>query len=288
VTTIELDPSGGAVVDGMDHAAYLQHPALSASGAKVLVQPGGPARFAWERKHPRPPSDAMDLGTAAHLAVLGTGPELVTVDADSWRAKAAQQQREEARAAGKVALLAADVQRVHDMATALRAHPLASRLMHPAAGRPEVSIFYSDPEYGVDRRCRVDFLRPANSDGRLLLVDYKSASSAAPDAVDRAIANYGYAQSGAWYRDLLIGVGLAAVVPVLLVFQETSAPYLVHVVELDDTWLAMGEERNRRALRTFAECTASGHWPGFESITLSTPPRWALFNHDDAMAGEQL
>jgi hypothetical protein len=260
VTTIELHPTGDAVVLDLPHDQYLAHPALSASGAKVLVRPGGPARFRHERDNPRPPTDAMDLGTAAHAAVLGTGPAIAVVDADSWRTKAAQQQRDQARAEGLVPMLFADARKVADMAAALRAHPIASRLLHPDTGAPEVSLFYRDPEYGVDRRCRVDFLRD-------------------PD--------YGYHLSGAWYRDVIVGLGLARSVPVVLVFQETSAPYLVHVVELDAPWLRIGEDLARRALRIFADCTASGDWPGYQGITLSTPPPWLLNRHDGEALGDE-
>jgi hypothetical protein len=277
VTTIELHPTGDAVVLDLPHDQYLAHPALSASGAKVLVRPGGPARFRHERDNPRPPTDAMDLGTAAHAAVLGTGPAIAVVDADSWRTKAAQQQRDQARAEGLVPMLFADARKVADMAAALRAHPIASRLLHPDTGAPEVSLFYRDPEYGVDRRCS----------GRLLLVDYKTTKSADPAAVDRAIADYGYHLSGAWYRDVIVGLGLARSVPVVLVFQETSAPYLVHVVELDAPWLRIGEDLARRALRIFADCTASGDWPGYQGITLSTPPPWLLNRHDGEALGDE-
>lgn len=286
MTVIELDPTGGAVVADMPHDAYLAHPALSASGAKLLIQPGGPARYRHRLTHPQPPSDAFDLGHAAHLAVLGAGPTIDVVDAPDWRTKRAQTARAEARAAGRVPLLVADVQRVADMAAALRAHPIASRVLHADTGDPEVSLFWHDPEYDVDRRCRVDWLRRADGNGRLLLVDYKSCDSAAPDAIDRSVGNYGYHLSGAWYRDLIVGLGLARSVPVLLVFQETSAPYLVHVVELDDVWLRIGQEQTRRALSIFRECTESGRWPGYEGITLSSPPPWVVSRHDASGVGE--
>jgi hypothetical protein len=286
VTTIELRPTGDAVVRNLPHDAYLAHPALSASGAKTLVRPGGPARFRHERDNPRPPTDAMELGTAAHAAVFGTGPTVAVVDADSWRTNRAKQLAEEARAAGRVPLLAADARKVADMAAALRAHPIASRLLHADTGAPEVSLFYRDPEYGVDRRCRVDWLRDPDPNGRLLLVDYKTTKSADPAAVDRAIADYGYHLSGAWYRDVIVGLGLARSVPVVLVFQETTAPYLVHVVELDAPWLRIGEDLSRRALRIFADCSMSGNWPGYEGITVSTPPPWLINRHDGEAYGD--
>ena len=87
---------------------------------------------------------------------------------------------------------------------------------------------------------RVDFLRDPDPDGRLILADYKTCQSAEPDAIARAVVNFGYDSQAAWYRDLVIGLGLARSAPFLFVFQETAAPYLVHVVELDADTVSMG------------------------------------------------
>jgi hypothetical protein len=286
VTTIDLTATGDAVVRDLPHDQYLAHPALSSSGAKVLVRPGGPARYAYERIHGRPPKDEFDVGHAAHTAVLGVGPELVIIDAPDWRTTAAKQARDLARSTGKVPVLTATAAKVADMADALRAHPVARRLLHPAAGQPEVSLFWHDPEHQVDRRGRVDFLRTPDPDGRLILVDYKSTSAGAdPDTLARAVINYGYHGQAAWYRDLVIGLGLAASAPFVFVFQETTAPYLVHCVELDPDLLAMGADRNQRALSIFAECTRTGVWGGYndDGITTISAPTWALRQHEDSL-----
>lgn len=282
MTTIDLTLGGDAVVRDLPHDAYLAHPALSASGAKVLVQPGGPARFRHERDHGRPPKDAFDVGHAAHDAVLGTGPELVIVDATDWRTNAAKEARDLARAAGKVPILPKTAEQVADMATALRQHPTASRLLHPTTGEAEVSLFWRDEAYGVDRRGRVDWLRRPAADGRLILADYKTCESAAPAAIGRAVINFGYYQQAAWYRDLIVGLGLGKSAPFLFVFQEVAPPYFVHVVELDGDLLAMGADRNREALQIFARCTAAGEWPGYNDhgITTVTAPTWALRQHE--------
>ena len=288
MTTIELGVGGDAVVRDLPHEQYLRHPALSASGAKTLIRPGGPARFAHERVHGRPPRKEFDLGHAAHDAVLGVGPVIVVVDADSWRTKRAQNERDAAHAAGRVPLLIADVQRVQDMAAVLRRHRVAARLLNPSAGEAEVSLFWHDAEHGVDRRGRVDFLRQPDADGRLILADYKTCTSAAPDAVAKAVVNLGYHMQAAWYRDLVIGLGLARSAPFLFVFQEVEPPYLVHVVELDAPTLFMGDDLNRRALRIFAECTDRNQWPGYndDGITQVSAPTWAHRQHELAADGE--
>ncbi len=288
MTDVLLSPTGDAVVRDLPHEQYLQHPALSVSGAKTLVRPGGPARFRHEREHGRPARDVFDVGHAAHAAVLGVGPELVIVDAPDWKTKAAQQQRDAAREAGKVPVLTKTAEQVADMAQALRQHPVASKLLHAKTGEPEVSLFWRDPWHEIDRRGRVDFLRRPDGDGRLILADYKTCGSADPDDLARAVVNYGYHMQAAWYRDLVVGLGLAKSAPFLFVFQETAAPYLVHVVELDADLIAMGEDRNRRALEVFAACTAADVWPGYNDTAISTvsAPTWALRQFEQQLQDE--
>jgi hypothetical protein len=282
VTTIELNVDGDAVVRDLPHEQYLQHPALSFSGAKVLVRPGGPARFRHERDHGRPPKHEFDVGHAAHAAVLGVGPELEVIDAPDWRTNAAKAARDLARAAGKVPVLTSTADRVADMARALRQHPTASRLLHVTSGDPEVSLFWHDPAHGVDRRGRVDFLRTPDANGRLILADYKTTQSAAPDSLARSVVNFGYHMQAAWYRDLVVGLGLARSAPFVFVFQEVTAPYLVHCVQIDPPTLLMGEDLNRQALETFARCTAADEWPGYNDHGISevSAPTWAVRQHE--------
>lgn len=283
MTTIDLNLTGDAVVRDLPHDAYLAHAALSASGAKVLVQPGGPARYRHRLDHPEPARDTFDTGHAAHAAVLGVGPELVVIDSPDWRTTAAKTARDLARASGKVPILTSTAQQVADMAAALRQHPIASRLLHTTAGEPEVSLFWHDAEHDVDRRGRVDFLRRPDADGRLIVVDYKTSSSADPGEFARSAARYGYAQQASWYRDLVVGLGLAKSAPFVFVVQEKDPPYLVSVVQLDEASLHAGESLNRRALTLYRECMDAGTWPGLtedEVAVVSLPP-WALAAAED-------
>lgn len=47
-----------------------------------------------------------------------------------------------------------------------------------------------------------------------------------------------------------------------LIFQWDKPPHHVILREIDQEELRIAEFRNNRALRTIAECTKSGHWPG--------------------------
>ncbi|WP_128977250.1 PD-(D/E)XK nuclease-like domain-containing protein [Streptomyces roseicoloratus] len=250
---------------------------LSSTGARTILK--APALFRHEQDHPQPRRAVFDFGTAAHKLVLGDGPELVAVDAGDWRTKAARAERDEVEAAGGIALLAADYDRVHDMADALRRHPIASAVFAPGAGRPEQSLFWTDRPTGVMRRARLDWL-PYPRGGRLIVADYKTTVSASPEALARTVDTYGYHQQAAWYLDGVRALELGDESAVfLLVFQEKTAPYLITVVQLDLLTLRVGAAKNRRALQVYAECTASGRWPGYVSDDqphfLSLPP-WAL------------
>mgnify|MGYP002735206448 CR=1 FL=1 len=273
-----------AVIDGMPDAAYHADPvlggSLSASGAKTLLR--APALFRHERDHGRPPKREFDLGHAAHLLTLGAGPELEVVDAADWRTKAAKEQRDKARAAGRVPVLGREFEAVSDMVYALRQHPIASELLDPSTMRPEVSVFWRDPWHpSVMRRARLDAISRPDEDGGHIVVDYKTCNAADPDSISRAMWTYGYALQAAWYLE----AASAAASPqrpiacdrFLFVFQEKTPPYLVTVVEPSPDALRVGEKQTREAVDLYAGCVESGRWPGYVSddeIPLIGLPAW--------------
>ncbi|MFC7929133.1 PD-(D/E)XK nuclease-like domain-containing protein [Streptomyces cinereoruber] len=254
---------------------HAQRTSLSSTGARTILK--APALYRYEQDHPQSRRDTFDFGTAAHRVVLGDGPELVAIEANDWRTKAAREERDEVAAAGGVALLAADYDRVHEMADAIRRHPIASALFAPGSGRPEQSMFWRDEATGVMRRARADWL-PNPRNGRLVVPDYKTTVCAHPEALARTVETYGYHQQAAWYLDGIRALELDEKPAFLLVFQEKTAPFLITVVELDLVTLRIGAAKNRRALNTYRACVESGHWPGYvpdhEPFYLSLPP-WA-------------
>lgn len=264
------------------HADPVPGGSLSSSGARLLLPPNCPARYAYERSHQAAPKREYDLGHAAHKLVLGAGPDLVVIDADSYRTKSAREAQTAAHAAGKVPLLSAEHDQVQAMAAAIRAHPIASRLFNPAGGTPEQSLFWVDDESGVWRRARLDWLPDPARPGRMIVADYKTTGSAAPDAVSRTVHSYGYHLQAAWYLDAVTALGLAPDPAFVLVFQEKTPPYLVLVAEPDAAALHIGRHLNRQALEIYAECQATGHWPGYSNeVELLSLPPWAARRHPE-------
>lgn len=237
---------------------------LSSTGAKTILD--SPARFAYQRQHPVV-KDAYDFGHVAHSLILG-GAELEVVDADSWRTKAAQEQRDEARKAGRVPILVADYARAQDLVSAVMSHPTAGPIF-AAAGEAEQSLYWIDDETGVTCRGRVDWVHPR------ALVDLKTTINAAPAKFSRALVDYGYALQASWYCD-----GWEAVtgerLPFVHVVVEKEPPHLVAVYQVDAEALAYGADLGAQARRIFAECESTGVWPGYSpEVELVSLPGWA-------------
>ncbi len=263
-------------------ADYFADPALSCSGAKLLLPPSCPALFKYKQDHPEH-KRAWDFGSAAHRLVLGQGADFVVIDADSYRTKKAQQARDEAQAAGAAPVLNHEYDQIKAMAAAIRRHPIAGPLLDPQyGGKPEQSLFWVDEETGVQRRCRADWL-PSPHFGRYIVTDYKTCACASRDAIRKTVTSYSYFMQDDWYRAGIRALSLDDDPAFIFVFQEKTAPYLVNVAQINEEDHWTGRDDNRRAIEVFRDCTASGVWPGYEADTddgithISLPP-WAARN----------
>jgi hypothetical protein len=257
----DLEPGVYALTDEEYFAPDLARITLSASGAKELLKPGGPARFRHQLDNGTSEvRREFDLGHAVHTLVLGSGPELVRFPGTGANPEAWQKNDDKAavaklRAEGKVPLRPSDYAAAHAMAGAVKAHPIAGKLF--TRGEPERALIWQDPATGVWCRSKADWLR---TDG---IVDLKTAESASEDALSKAVNNHGYYVQDAFYRR-----GFRALHPgvepfFVFVAVEKTAPYLVHVVQLKERATAHGDRQVSAALEIYRDCTASGRWPGY-------------------------
>lgn len=274
-TAVEAPAFAPGIYD-MDEAVYHGDPvpggSLSSTGARRLLPPSCPAKFAWLRDHPEPPSDALDLGTAAHRLILGAGIDIHVVAAPDYRTRDARDERDAARAAGKLPLLPREDAQVRAMADAIRAHPVAGRVFLPGNGRPEQSLFCQDAATGVWLRSRPDWMTD-----RALIVDLKTSRSANPRAFARSAADFGYHVQDAFYR--LVHEAVTGERPrFVFVVIEKDPPYLVSACQLDDDAVACGTALARQAIERYRDCAEAGIWPGytdFSEIDVISLPPWA-------------
>jgi hypothetical protein len=267
------------IVLGLDEQLYHSHDSLSSTGARKLLE--SPARFHYAQQHPQAPKAAFDLGTAAHTKILGVGAGVVAYP-DEHLTKSGNVSTkaetvawaEEQRNAGLTPISPDDVAAVDAMAESVLAHPVARALLEQE-GEAEASVFATDPETGVEVRARFDYL--AN-----VCVDLKSSrKEVSPARFARTVAEFGYEVQEGFYTDALEMVTGERRDMVFIVF-ETAPPYLVAVHQLDRDFRDMGRVKARRARELFAECTASGVWPGYPTeISLVVPPMYAIYDFQD-------
>jgi hypothetical protein len=263
-------------VEGMPFPEYLAVEALSASSARKLLPPSCPALFRQEQLTPYT-SDRMDLGKVAHAVILeglSVDDTALEVPGD-WRTKDAKARLEEASERGLIPLHSKDFQAVAGMVASIRANRLASALFD--GGQPEVSMFWQDQRTGISRKGRLDMLAQPRKSGRRIIPDLKTAASAEPVEWAKSAANLGYGMQAAAYEDAVKILGIDDEPQVLFVVVETRAPYLVSVIELDETAMDIARNLNNRACAIYAECTETGVWSGYgDQVHLATMPAWYI------------
>lgn len=271
--TVITEPGVYTLDDATYHADPIPGGSLSSTGMKRVLE--SPARFKWEQTH-RVEKVAFDVGHAVHALVLGIGMEVVGVEADSWRTKAAQEQRDAAYAAGKTPLLTKDLGQITDMAEAVLTHPLARQLFEKP-GQSEASLFAPDPATGVWLRARPDRL-PNQDDARTIVTDLKTARSANPRDFNRSAAEFGYDIQRALYTHTLQLARGDQDADFVFVVVEVGPPHLVSVIEMDSEFAAIGTARMRRAIDIYKTCRDADDWPGYEpTVHLIDAPRWLAY-----------
>lgn len=257
---------------------------LSSSGARKILTTC-PAEYRYWATHPTPrASTAFDVGTAAHRRLLGVGGDVVVVDAENWRTKAAQEQQRAARLAGHTPLLRREADAVAEMVDAVHAHPIAQALFATGTGKAEQSLFWADR--GIIRRAMIDWL-PSDRD-RMVIPDLKTTTNVHPRALAKSVAEYGYHCQAAWYMDAVTGTGLVDPdrVAFVLVFVQKTPPYLVEVVQPDPTAIAYGQRQNQRAIDLYQRCVETGTWPGYSTgVTSLSLPAWQIREYEKQLEG---
>lgn len=288
----EQIPTEDGMYSGIpDEVYHADRGSLSSSGARALLAPSCPEIFRHQQLEPPAPKPQYDFGHVAHKFVLGEGSEIVELDPaihglnqNGSPSKAPtntamwQEAAQEARQRGQIPMHIAEVAKARAMAAKVREHPLAAALL--ADGTPELSGYWHDSETGVRLRFRPDWL-PNPGRGRLIVVDYKTATSAHPGHFARAAADYGYHQQIPWYLDGLAACDISNDAAFVFIVQSKSPPYPVSVIELKPDDIELGRRRNRKAIDLYAQCVATDHWPdygqGVHSVSL---PSYAVYQQE--------
>ena len=258
------------------HGDCCSGPSISSSGLKVIAKDGPAVYWANSPYNPeaalRRRSAALEFGSASHLVILEPAEaerRLAVSKFKDFKTKAAQEWRDSERAAGRVAITAAEAASIKAMAAALDAHPLARRMLE--AGRVEQSFVWRDGS-GVWLKARPDFV-PLQS-GRWI-VDYKTTADLGK-FWNSALLDHRYDIQAALYHRALKELAGIEALGLLFIAQEKTPPFRIGLFpfKADDFVLwrrAKGDLA--RALAAFVHGIDSGQWPtGYESPV--EPPEW--------------
>jgi len=260
------------------HADPCPSPSLSASIAHKLVTRS--PLHAWHA-HPKlgagereDPTAAMDNGTLVHRMLLGKGPDLVRVEADDWRTKAAKEARDAAREAGKLAVLAEKL----DAAIVL-SETLTKRLKDEHGivldGLSEVTAVWREGD--VWCRGRFDHWKELGVAGTIY--DLKFVDNASPEAFARHMVNYGSDIQEAAYVSAVetLYPPMAGRVRFWFIAIESSPPHPIQVYGSAGSMRELGRRKWRRAVDLWSSCLSSGKWPGYGSDVLTVEaPAWEV------------
>jgi hypothetical protein len=166
---------------------------------------------------------------------------------------------------------------------ALKAHPTAAEILG-AEGMREVTGIWKDPGTGLMCRIRPDLLisAPAGTPDRYhySVTNLKTTTihaGAGPGHFQADFNRRGQYFKAAFYR---LGVReLWDIEPQNFLYPvvETTPPYEVIVYRLNEDALDIGENEVLEALNTLATCVESGRWPGYGvAVHDLTLPDWRL------------
>jgi len=223
----------------------------------------------------RPSTDAFDLGTVVHELVLEGDDRIWEVHAKDWKTKAAKTEREEARAAGQIPLLTAQIQKARAMAAAVvrqvEDFPDPMPLHHGVAER--VVLWREGP---IWCRARIDYLHTDFG----TIDDLKTTgASAHPADWTRNLFDTGLDLQVAFHcRGVQKVTGTRPDFRFLVV--EDEAPYALSLIGLAPEALDFAEHRMLTAIELWGRGLRTGQWPGYtrRPVYAEVPPwvqtRW--------------
>ena len=257
-------------------AEYFAIDLPSSSQTKVLST-GTNAHLAHERENPREDTDAFAVGAYVHALLLA--PD--TIDTAFVRMRPVDRRTKEGKAEHDAAMRRADtngariitdaqVTEAEAMAASVRSNPAAAALLNTLALR-EITIIGTVG--GRPAKAKADgLIRLAGSS---IVVDVKTAQSAAPGEFSRAAATFGYYHQAAWYSRLATQA-CGGCEDFIFIVVEKSAPYLCAVYRVPPVALEVADRRiDALAVRWWSvrEGDRTGYSP---EITDLEPPTWWL------------
>ena len=232
--TIACPPDG--IYQGVDADTYFAWDACNASRVRILALGGTPAHYkaAADGEIEDEETDARSFGRAVHSAVLTPSDfdllaplpaGIARRTGKEYEALCQQFPNTKFFPPAEWAKVQADIEDAQAVQRSIAAHPVAAALLDGT--QPETAIAWTDPEYGMRCKARLDACALGDN---ARIVDLKTTRRNMVYQLARQGYGYGYHIQAAMYADGLAQLTKAdAPIPFWFLFVESIPPHLVVV-----------------------------------------------------------
>ena len=238
----------------------------------------------WRADNQRASTDAMALGRAVHTAIFESrkfDEEFAVrplIDRRTKRGRSLWQAHELTKKEGVTVLAPKQKDAVEEMASAVDRHPGCRALLSQVKVR-ELTVLWRErirPDRDVPCKARIDTISAVR--GWPTIVDLKTTSDASDHGFASAMHRYQYHLQAGWYVH-----GFNQIEPnnfrYVFIVVESSPPWDVRVLELDQESIDEGREQALDNLRLLDRCIEDGDWPGRGDGRIGLP-RYAFRRQD--------
>jgi len=248
------------IYPGLAMSEYLSLPFLSSGLCHTLLTYSPHHARHEQQNREQDDTNASDMGTCIHDALLEGIDRIQAIDAPDWRTKSAREARDAARAAGKIPMLEHKVWQVEAAVKAARDCVANSELAGVFDdGQPEATIVWD--EGGIKAKARPDWTAKGWH------VSVKTTEGSANPALytRHRISQLGHDTGLAFYDRGFQAHGVRLQHRILLI--EQAPPYGCAIFGLAPSKWEYAERRIARAIATWQECHETGHFPCYPTRT---------------------
>lgn len=174
-------------------------------------------------------------------------------------------------------------EQIHYMRDAIVADPTASKLLNLANGKPEVSVYWKDPETELQCRSRIDFLNTHLN----MAIDLKSTDDASESGFNSSVIKFRYNVQDFMYTEGLRRNGID-IDFFLFVCVEKKPPYLVKTHLLSNAWKEVGFRQYRENLDRYRDCLLNDEWPGLsDGVSILEPPNYLTYKENSSNSNNE-
>ena len=267
----------------MSNADYHAHEAISKSKLDA-------ARKSGQHLHdmlygpPRESTAHFDFGTAFHATALpGENADEIAVRMPEGMKKTTKEGKAfVAEHSSKIILNPTDAYCIDQMMASMLEHPVSAALVKGELdGKSELSFFATEPETGLEVKCRPDFMLDDGS----LIIDLKTTTDASPKGFQKSLVNFRYYVQAAWYLDVVELATGKRPEGFLFVAVEKARPFATGVYMADSGMIEVGREHAMEDLRKIAKWQAEDVYPGYsDRAEMISLPKWMLPKEDGTPA----